>query len=110
MQPLMDALALERFGTAYEDYEPLVRRIAEGEPRVLTAEAVTRLAVPSGSITPRVVRIRDGFQGFASRAVVRGRRLGDVKPVALDLDGGWSEVFTSVASDPAGDGRPCTMH
>ena len=38
------------------------------------------------------------------------RSLVDVKPVVLDMDGGWSEVFTSVASDRARDERPCTTH
>jgi hypothetical protein len=55
------------------------------------------LAVDLRQLAPaRVVRIRDGFQGFVRRSVVRGRRLGDVKPVALDLERGWVDVFASV--------------
>jgi hypothetical protein len=52
------------------------------------------LAVDLGQLAPSsVVRIRGGFGTFASRAVGRGQRLGDVKPIALDAHGSWSGVF-----------------
>ena len=67
------------------------------------------LAVRLGQLAPAgVVHIRDGFQTFADRAVARGQRVGDVKPVALHRDEGWSQVFAS--ADPAPEERECIVH
>lgn len=63
------------------------------------------LAAGLGQLAPaRVVRVRDGFRTFADRSVARGRRLGDVKPALLDLEGGWSGIFTPVDEPEPGTG------
>lgn len=69
--------------------------------RALRANPHYELAVALGQLAPsRVVRIRGGFEAFTKRAISRGQRLGDVKPLALDGRAGWSGVFT-----PAEDRR-----
>lgn len=70
--------------------------------RGLSANPHYALAVRLGQLAPsRAVRIRGGFGAFAGRAVGSGRRLGDVKPRALDGQGNWSDVFTPAAVAPA---------
>ena len=77
-----------------ETDEHLGPDVNERLERALCENPHYALAVALGQLAPsRVSRIRDGFEVFARRAAGRGRRLGDVKPVALDLEGGWSDAF-----------------
>ncbi len=42
----------------------------------------------------RVFRIKaSGYEAFAERSRRQGKRLGDIKPVSLSLETGWSELF-----------------
>lgn len=67
------------------------------------------LAVGLGQLVgSRVMRIRDGFRTYAQQSAARGRRLGDVKPIALDLDTGWSAVFEPATAHAAPEDEPCT--
>jgi hypothetical protein len=44
-----------------------------------------------GSVRP--FRVQSAAERYLARQVRTGRRAGDVKPVALSRDGGWSQVF-----------------
>ena len=68
--------------------------LGERLERALRENPHYALAVDLGQLAPaRVVRVRDGYDAFVRRAAARGQRLGDVKPVALDPDGGWGDAF-----------------
>jgi hypothetical protein len=48
---------------------------------------------------PQVLRIaHDGYEVFAARAVERGQRLGDIKPVALSAESDWVGRFARGAA------------
>jgi hypothetical protein len=38
-----------------------------------------------------------GYEAFANRLVVEGKRLGEIKPVALSSASGWVETFREAA-------------
>jgi len=93
--PLMD----------YEDYDPFVRRIARGEPGVLTAEPVRRLAVTSGSTAgPKLIPYTDALQAEYTRGV--GPWIVDLYRRTPRLAGGpayWS-ITPRLPAPPVPDG------
>ena len=61
----------------------------------LAANPHYRLCVSLGQLAPaRIFRIeKDGVARYLEHRRVHGQRLGDVKPLALATETGWSRVF-----------------
>lgn len=69
------------------------------------------LAVGLRQLAPsRLVCICEGFQAFARHSIDRGQRLGDLKPVALHREEGWSKVFAPARQGTSRQEWPCRTH
>ncbi len=99
----------ERDGvTAYTLYLESERRapasVAKELHRTFCDNPHYRYCWELGQLAPvRLFRIAEDGHGIAvDRALERGARLGDVKPVALSSEGGWSDRFPGAYSRDAG--------
>jgi len=81
--------------------------LATALERELSRNPHYRECVGLGQLRPaRVFRVtRGGFEAWTRRQLAAGRRLGDLKPAALDTRCGWDEVFEGSYEDTRAPSR-----
>lgn len=81
--------------TLFVEQETVEPALADALERELRRSPHYAWCVDLGQLRPsRVVPVRPGaMSAYIDRCVARGQRLGDVKPVSLHPDMGWSEVL-----------------
>lgn len=81
--------------TLFVELDEIEAALPEDLERGLRRNPHYAWCVDLGQLRPsRVVRVRSGaMAAYLNRCVARGQRLGEVKPVSLHPDTGWSEIL-----------------